>query len=91
MTQVSAKHILVQSLNEAEDIIAKLKEGTQFATLAESLSKCPSGKNNGGDLGTFGRGQMVAEFEHATFALKVGEISEPVQTQFGYHIISRTA
>ena len=88
--KVSASHILVPTLNEAVEVKNKLNEGQDFAALARKMSKCPSGQN-GGSLGTFGRGQMVKPFEDATFALPVGTISEPVQTQFGYHIIQRTA
>jgi len=90
MSTVSASHILVPTLNDAVEVKNKLNEGTDFATLARKVSKCPSGQN-GGSLGTFGRGQMVKPFEDATFALEVGSTSEPIQTQFGYHIIHRTA
>ena len=90
MTQVTAKHILVSSLPEAEVLLKQIKEGSDFGMLARTHSKCPSGQN-GGELGTFGRGQMVPPFENATFDLDVGGLSEPVQTQFGYHIITRTA
>jgi parvulin-like peptidyl-prolyl isomerase len=88
-TQVRARHILVQSLNEATELRTKVAEGTDFGDLAKKFSKCPSGQN-GGDLGMFGRGQMVKPFEDATFDLDVGGLSEPVQTQFGYHLIQRT-
>jgi len=90
MTQVTARHILVQSLSEAEILHKQLIEGSDFGMLARTHSKCPSGQN-GGNLGTFGRGQMVPPFENATFDLDVGGLSEPVQTSFGYHIINRTA
>lgn len=91
MTQISAKHILVQSLNEAEDLITQLNEGADFSELAAKHSKCPSGERTGGDLGVFGRGQMVYEFENAAFGLQINEVSQPVHTQFGYHVITRTA
>jgi peptidyl-prolyl cis-trans isomerase C len=83
-----ASHILVDTLDQAQTI---LKEASplNFAQLAQQYSKCPS-RNNGGDLGNFGPGQMVAPFESATLATSVGEISQPVQTQFGYHLIHRT-
>jgi len=89
--QVTAKHILVNHEHEAQDLLTKLnnKEKT-FEELAQSFSSCPSGKS-GGDLGTFGKGQMVQPFEEATFALEVGAVSAPVKTQFGYHLIYRTA
>ena len=89
-TQVRARHILVPTLNEAMDLHTKVKSGEDFGSLAKQFSKCPSGQN-GGDLGMFGRGQMVKPFEDAAFGLDVGGLSEPVQTQFGYHLIQRTA
>ena len=88
--QVRAKHILVQSLNEAVSLQEQVKLGGDFSALAKQHSKCPSGQN-GGELGLFGRGQMVKPFEDATFGLEVGGFSGPVQTQFGYHLIQRTA
>jgi peptidyl-prolyl cis-trans isomerase C len=84
-----ASHILVDKQSQALKILDEIKAGSNFSELAKKHSTCPSGKK-GGDLGQFGRGQMVKEFEQATFALKVGEISQPVKTQFGYHIIKRT-
>ncbi len=83
-----ARHILVQHDYEAKDLQRKLDEGTSFEELAKKFSKCPS-SSQGGDLGTFGRGQMVQAFEDAVFSLKAGEVSEPVRTQFGYHLIQR--
>ena len=88
MSTIRAKHILVENKFEAEDLLKKIGEGTSFDELAQKFSKCPSGKN-GGDLGEFGRGQMVAPFEEAAFALGEGEVSQPVQTQFGFHLIQR--
>ena len=89
METIGAKHILVATKEEAEEILAKLNEGAEFDALAQEFSTCPSGKT-GGDLGEFGHGQMVKPFEDAAFALEVGEVSEPVETQFGWHIIQRT-
>lgn len=89
MSQVAASHILVSDLNTALTIKQKLNEGSNFAELAKQHSSCPS-KQNGGQLGFFGRGRMVKPFEDAAFALNVGQISEPVQTQFGWHLIHRT-
>ncbi len=89
MSKVSASHILVENEHQCQDLVKKLNEGTSFEQLAKEFSKCPSGKS-GGALGTFGKGQMVAPFETAAFALKPGEISGPVKTQFGYHLIKRT-
>jgi peptidyl-prolyl cis-trans isomerase D len=93
--QVRASHILlklegkdekqVQAL--AEDIAKKAKAGADFAALAKQYSEDDSNASNGGDLDYFGRGRMVAEFEQAAFAMKAGEISSPVKTAFGYHII----
>lgn len=90
MSTVAASHILVEKEYQAEDVLKKLAEGNSFESLAKAYSTCPSGKS-GGDLGTFGPGQMVAEFEKATFALAVGQVSSPVRTQFGYHIIKRNS
>ena len=88
--QVGASHILVEGLDQAVNLKQQLSNGADFGALAANHSRCPSGKQ-GGKLGLFGRGQMVKPFEDATFALEVGQVSEPVQTQFGYHIILRTA
>ena len=87
--QVRAKHILVQTLNEAVTLKEKISAGEDFSALAKIHSKCPSGQN-GGDLGMFGRGQMVKSFEDVAFGSDVGQTSGPVQTQFGYHLIQRT-
>lgn len=87
---VKASHILVKTLTEAEAIHNKIMAGSSFADLAKEHSTCPSG-NQGGDLGFFNRGQMVKPFEDAAYSLQVGELSKPVQTQFGFHVIQRTA
>lgn len=84
--QVAASHILVDSEEKAKEIKEKLDAGESFSELAAEHSSCPS-KENGGALGLFERGRMVPEFEEVAFDLGVGEISDPVQTQFGYHII----
>ncbi len=88
--QVRARHILVQTLAEAMDYHSKITHGEDFGVVAKNFSRCPSGQN-GGDLGMFGRGQMVKPFEDAAFSLEVGKVSLPVQTQFGYHLIERIA
>lgn len=88
MSTIAARHILVENKHEAEDLIKKMSEGSTFEELAKSFSKCPSGRE-GGNLGEFGRGQMVKPFEDAAFALEVDQVSEPIQTQFGYHLIQR--
>jgi peptidyl-prolyl cis-trans isomerase C len=85
---VKARHILVDQEFQAKDIIKKLEEGKTFEEMAQKFSKCPSGKR-GGDLGEFGRGKMVPSFEQAAFALQPGEVSPPVRTQFGFHLIQR--
>jgi peptidyl-prolyl cis-trans isomerase C len=84
-----ASHILVADQNTAMDLKQKLNEGNNFDSLARKFSSCPS-SSRGGDLGEFGPGMMVRPFEDATVALGVGDVSEPVQTQFGWHIIYRT-
>lgn len=81
-----ASHILVDSEEKANEIISEINEGLDFAEAASKYSSCPS-KEAGGSLGEFGKGQMVKEFEDKVFSMNEGEISEPVQTQFGYHII----
>ena len=90
MQEISASHILVDHEHEAQDLIKKLEENISFADLAAKFSKCPSGKE-GGALGSFGKGRMVPSFEEAAFSLEVGQVSGPVQTQFGYHLIQRDA
>ena len=86
-SELRARHILVKTENDAKAIIKELNEGADFEATAKSKSTGPSGPN-GGDLGFFGKGQMVPEFEKAAFALDEGEItSSPVKTQFGWHII----
>lgn len=85
--KVHCAHILVKTEQEAKSILERLNKGEKFANLAQ-VSLCPSGKR-GGDLGTFGRGKMVKEFETAAFALQKGQISAIVKTKFGHHIIKR--
>lgn len=95
--EVHAQHILIRTTGDeakdaeakakAEEVEAKLAEGADFATLAKEYSEDPGSKDNGGDLGFISRGQTVPEFEKAAFALGVGEVSEPVLSQFGYHVI----
>lgn len=83
--ELHARHILVATEEEAKEIAERLKKGEDFATVAKEKTKDPSAED--GDLGFFTRGQMLKPFEDAAFALKVDEVSEPVQTQFGWHII----
>lgn len=86
---VQASHILVDSEEKAKEIKKEIEEGKDFAEAAKEYSSCPS-KENGGDLGEFPRGSMVPEFEDVAFNMNEGEISEPVKTQFGYHLIKQT-
>jgi parvulin-like peptidyl-prolyl isomerase len=86
--KVHCSHILVKSEQEAVQVLSRLSRGESFANLAMQVSICPSAKR-GGDLGTFGRGQMVREFERAAFALQKGQTSGIVKTQFGFHVIKR--
>ncbi|MGP1910564.1 peptidylprolyl isomerase [Metabacillus sp. JX24] len=87
--KVKASHILVEDEKTAKEIKSRLDKGEKFEDLAKEASKDPSGQN-GGDLGWFGEGQMVPEFEKAAFTLKEGEVSAPVKSEFGYHIIKVT-
>ncbi len=88
--QVHARHILVKTEDEAKQVQERLAKGEAFDAVAKDVSIDPSGKSNGGDLGWFGHGQMVPEFEQAAFSLPVGKVSDPVKSQFGYHIIQVT-
>lgn len=85
--EVKASHILVATEAEANAVKDRLNKGEDFAALAKELSIDPSGKENGGDLGTFSHGAMVEPFDKAVFAMSPGEISGPVKSEFGYHII----
>jgi len=86
--KIHCAHILVKTDKEANMVLERLEKGEKFANIAKEVSLCPSGKH-GGDLGTFGRGKMVKEFEKAAFALQKGQISPIVKTKYGYHIIKR--
>lgn len=83
---VSAKHILVKDEEKCQQILEEIAAGKVFEEAAQQYSTCPSGQK-GGDLGSFGKGQMVKEFEEAAFAAEIGQVVGPVQTQFGYHLI----
>ena len=84
--QVNAAHILVKTEKKAEEIKERVYGGESFADMAKKYSECPSGRK-GGDLGWFGRGQMVKEFENAAFASGKGAVAGPVRTEFGWHLI----
>ncbi len=89
--QIRASHILVEKEEEAKKARERVLAGEDFATLAKELSIDPSAATNGGDLDFFAKdGTMVAEFENAAFAMNVGDVSQPIKTQFGYHIIKLT-
>ncbi len=85
--EVRARHILVETEDKAKEIFEKIAHGEDFARMAKEHSKDPGSKDDGGDLGYFARGQMVPVFEETAFKLKKGDISQPVQSQFGWHII----
>jgi peptidyl-prolyl cis-trans isomerase C len=89
-SQLKASHILVKTEAEASNILARLKRGEKFEEIAKKESLDAASAKNGGDIGYFARGQLVPEFEKAAAGLKVGELSGPVKTPFGYHIIKVT-
>ena len=90
MTEVRASHILVKTQQEAANLYSEIISGKiDFADAAMEKSLCPSGRS-GGDLGFFGKGMMVKPFEDACFSMEVGEVSKPIQTQFGWHLIQLT-
>jgi len=89
MTTACARHILVPTEEQANDLKRQLDEGADFGELARQFSTCPSGRS-GGDLGEFSPGQMVREFNDVCFSEAVGEVHGPVKTQFGYHLIQVT-
>lgn len=90
MTRASARHILVDEESFCKELKQKIQDGTDFAAMAREHSTCPSGQR-GGELGTFGRGQMVQEFDSVVFSAPLNEVQGPVQTQFGYHLIEVTS
>ena len=85
--EVKARHILVESEDKAKEIAEKIAHGADFAEMAKENSKDPGTKDEGGSLGYFSKGQMVPQFEEAAFKLEKGDVSQPVQTQFGWHLI----
>ena len=89
MPSASARHILVASEQECNDLKQRIADGEDFGDIAAEHSSCPSGKDGGG-LGTFSPGQMVPEFDQAVFGGEVGVVQGPVKTQFGYHLLEVT-
>ena len=87
--KIKCSHILVQKQSEAIAILDRIRQGEKFGKLAKEFSVDSGSAKRDGNLGYFGRGKMVKEFETAAFNLEVGKISEPVKTQYGYHIIKR--
>jgi len=90
MTQATARHILVSSEEKCLELKTAIEGGADFAELARDNSSCPSGRN-GGDLGSFGPGMMVPEFDEVVFSADVGTVQGPVKTQFGYHLLEVTS
>ena len=90
MPKAKARHILVPSQAQCEALKKEIEGGADFAELAKKHSQCPSGKS-GGNLGEFGPGQMVAEFDRVVFSAPVGKVQGPVKTQFGFHLVEVTS
>lgn len=90
MARARARHILVESKEQCEDLKKQIEAGADFAAIAKQYSRCPSGKQ-GGELGEFGRGQMVPEFDKVVFSAPINQVQGPVQTQFGYHLLEVTS
>ncbi len=90
MARASARHILVSSEAKCNELKEAIQNGADFAELARQHSSCPSGRD-GGNLGSFGPGQMVREFDTVVFSAPVGEVQGPVKTQFGYHLVEVTS
>ncbi len=86
MAQATARHILVDTEDQCNQLKQQIADGADFADMAKEHSSCPSGRN-GGDLGSFGQGQMVPEFDAVVFNEAVGEVHGPIKTQFGFHLL----
>ncbi len=89
MARARARHILVATEEECTNLKAEIEAGADFAAVAQKHSQCPSGRD-GGDLGEFGPGQMVPEFDEVVFSAEVGKVHGPIRTQFGYHLVEIT-
>ena len=87
--KIKCSHILLKKQSEALAVLERIKNGEKFGKLAKELSIDSGSAKRDGNLGYFGRGKMVKEFENAAFNLQAGQISEPVKTQYGYHVIKR--
>ncbi len=90
MALASARHILVDNETLCEELKTKIADGENFADIAREHSTCPSGRK-GGELGEFGPGQMVSEFDTVVFSAPINEVQGPVKTQFGYHLLEVTS
>ncbi|MCF6171020.1 MAG: peptidyl-prolyl cis-trans isomerase [Bacteroidales bacterium] len=90
MTKARARHILVSTEEKCNELKTKIESGEDFAAIAREFSSCPS-KQQGGDLGEFGPGMMVAEFDAVVFSAPLNEVQGPVKTQFGYHLVEVTS
>jgi len=90
VARATARHLLVATEEQCNDLKAQIEGGADFAELAKEYSKCPSGRQ-GGDLGEFGKGMMVPEFDMVVFSAPLHEVQGPVQTQFGYHLLEVTS
>ncbi len=90
MAKATARHILVDTEEKCQSLKDEIEGGAEFAELAKSNSSCPSGQR-GGDLGEFGPGMMVKEFDEVVFSADVGTVQSPVKTQFGYHLLEVTS
>jgi len=90
MTKARARHILVSTEEKCNELKTKIEGGEDFAAIAKEFSSCPS-KQQGGDLGEFGPGMMVPEFDEVVFSAPLNEVQGPVKTQFGYHLLEVTS
>ncbi len=90
MAKASARHLLVETESQCLELKAQIEEGADFAELAKQFSKCPSGAQ-GGELGEFGPGMMVPEFDKVVFSAPINTVQGPVKTQFGFHLLEVTS
>lgn len=90
MTKATARHILVSNEEKCNELKSKIENGEDFAVVAKEYSTCPSNRD-GGNLGEFGPGMMVKEFDEVVFSAPIGQVQGPVKTQFGYHLVEVTS